>query len=99
VRGKEGGLMSADVPRTGRFRTEHNQVATGNTSKNDKTTVTREQSKELRQLYEELANASMAAREALKVANEKSTGIAFEKFRKLDARVEAILTRINAILG
>jgi hypothetical protein len=91
--------MPSDVPPS---RTARLIKAANKTTKTDptaKTVITRDEARELLQLYDELPNATVAAQEALKVANEKSTGIAFEKFRELEARLEAILARINAILG
>ena len=92
--------MPSDIStsRADRIRavTDKASETTGNTRKR---VITTAQARELLQLYEQLPDAIVVAREALKVANEKSTGIALEKFRELDARVESIILRINAILG
>jgi hypothetical protein len=82
--------MSGDVPtsRTQRLI----KVATDKTSKVDI-------NPELKELYGQLVEATMAVREASRVAREKpSPGIAMNVW-DLDLQIDAILRRINRILG
>jgi hypothetical protein len=92
--------MPSDVPKSRADRIRAVTDKAGKTADNTgKHMIQASQARELLKLYEQLPHAIVAAREAFKVANEQSTGMAFEKFRELDARVEAIIRRINEILG
>jgi hypothetical protein len=63
----------------------------------DKTVITPAEAAELRQLYDDLEEASTAAAEALSTRG--LAGLALTRFRELNARVVAIVDRIDAILG
>jgi hypothetical protein len=62
-------------------------------------TVTPAEARELRGLYDKLANASAAAGEVLGRASGVPTGAALQRFRELDAYIETIMDRIKEILG
>jgi hypothetical protein len=53
---------------------------------------------ELSKLYAQLAEATVASREAQRIANEKPSPGAEQKFWDLDLQLEAIISRINQIL-
>jgi hypothetical protein len=95
-----GALMPGDVPisRADRIRTAADSARKTTGSKHPRI-ITTAQAQDLLKLYAQLPDAIVAAREALKVANEQSTGIALERYRELDARVAAIIGGSNAILG
>jgi hypothetical protein len=94
------GLMSDDVPPSRTARLIKAAAAnTSKTSKTNKAAMTPQESRELLQLYAELPNASSAALQARRIASETPTGSALQKFKELDARLEAIISRINEILG
>jgi hypothetical protein len=54
---------------------------------------------ELKELYQQLAVAACASCAAMRIAQKKSSGSAFKAYRELDQQVDAIITRINEILG
>jgi hypothetical protein len=75
------------------------EEAARNTTATGKYVITLEKSAELRRLYGQLPNAAFAAREALRNAGDPLIGVAFERFRELDARVVRIIDRIKQILA
>jgi len=54
---------------------------------------------ELKELYGQLAEATIASREAGRIAREKPSPSADRKFWDLDLELEAIISRINRLIG
>lgn len=61
--------------------------------------ITADEAAELRQLYAELPDAAEAAGEALGNSGAVPTGLRFERFMELEARVVDIVLRIEEILA
>jgi hypothetical protein len=61
--------------------------------------LTAEQADELRQLYEELPDATTAAAEALGNAGPVPSGMSLQRFFEHNARVLEMVVRIREILG
>jgi hypothetical protein len=54
---------------------------------------------ELKELYGQLAVAACASYALMRIAQKKRSKNDFKAFREADEKVDAILARINAILG
>jgi hypothetical protein len=60
--------------------------------------ITPDQAAELRELYSELQEATIAAAEALGTSGAAPQGMAFQRFRELDRGVAKLVDRIQEIL-
>jgi hypothetical protein len=64
-----------------------------------KASITPAETRELRQLFDHLADTCDAASQALGSAGPPPTGSEFQRVKELNARVDAMVARIKAILG
>jgi hypothetical protein len=73
------------------------RIITAATERTSKVNINPEDT-ELKELYEQLAEAAIASSAAQRTTEEKPSDNAFSKFRELDQQVDAIIKRINRIL-